>query len=57
MKDDKGNVIPLSSTERERNYIQAKFPDRERELCYGLRYLTPPQLKRIRKKQRHNGLV
>lgn len=54
MKDDKGKVIPLPSSEREHNYVQQKFPYMKREFCYGLKYLTPKQLKRIRKKQRHN---
>lgn len=42
--------MALSATDHERNYVQARFPDREREMCYGLIYLTGPQLRRIRRK-------
>jgi hypothetical protein len=42
--------MALSATDRERNYVQAKVPGREREFCYGLKYLTGPQLRRIRHK-------
>lgn len=40
----------MNATERERNYVQARLPGREREFCYGLRYLSGPQLRRIRHK-------
>jgi hypothetical protein len=42
--------MSLSATDRERNYVQVRFPDQLRELCYGLRYLSGPQLRRIRHK-------
>lgn len=48
------NPQPMSATDRERNYIQPKFPDRERQLCTGLIYLTGPQLRRIRHKIHHH---
>lgn len=42
--------MSLTATDRERNYVKVKFPDREREFCYGLQYLTGPQMRRIRHK-------
>lgn len=43
--------MSLNSTDRERNYVQARFPGLPRELAYGLKYLTGPQMRRIRHKQ------
>jgi hypothetical protein len=42
--------VSLSATDRERNYVQQKFPARERVMCYGLHYLSGPQMRRIRHK-------